>query len=61
MFLFLAERGRFELPKNFRPCWFSKPVLSTTQPPLRASKPNTFLLFYQKMLYSSLPALSSNG
>src|SRR6185437_7940277 len=32
----LAERGRFELPKSFHPCRFSKPVHSTTLPPLQA-------------------------
>jgi hypothetical protein len=30
-----AERKRFELLKRLPPCWFSKPVLSTTQPPLQ--------------------------
>ena len=30
-----AERGRFELPRSFRPCQFSKLVHSTTLPPLQ--------------------------
>ena len=31
----MAERQRFELWKVLPPCWFSRPVLSTTQPSLR--------------------------
>jgi hypothetical protein len=36
----LAERGRFELPIGFRLCRFSKPVPSTTQPPLQSVNPS---------------------
>ena len=32
---FGTERGRFELPRAFRPDRFSKPAHSTTLPPLR--------------------------
>ena len=31
----MAEREGFEPPKDFRPCRFSRPVPSTTRPPLR--------------------------
>jgi hypothetical protein len=31
----LAEREGFEPPEEFPPRWFSRPVLSTTQPSLR--------------------------
>lgn len=30
-----AERAGFEPARAFKPCWFSKPVLSTTQPPFQ--------------------------
>ena len=33
--VFVAERGRFELPKLLRACRFSRPVHSTALPPLR--------------------------
>ncbi len=31
----MEERGGFEPPRRSHACWFSRPVLSTTQPPLR--------------------------
>jgi hypothetical protein len=43
----IAEEKRFELLKGFHPCWFSKPVPSTTQPLLLCvpEYPSSFLIF----------------
>ena len=41
--LVVTERGRFELPRQFPACRFSKPVPSTTQPPLHYCKMSLLL------------------
>ena len=40
----MAERVGFEPTNELPRCWFSRPVLSTAQPPLLETKFNTLLL-----------------
>jgi len=40
----MAERVGFEPTNELPRCWFSRPVLSTAQPPLLETKLNTFIL-----------------
>tara|TARA_Y100000996_G_scaffold357895_1_gene299336 strand:- start:138 stop:287 length:150 start_codon:yes stop_codon:yes gene_type:complete len=40
----MAERVGFEPTNELPRCWFSRPVLSTTQPPLLERKLNTLIL-----------------
>ena len=44
----MAERQGFEPWKDANPCRFSRPVLSTTQPPLPAAQAYTKLLVLEK-------------
>ena len=37
----MAERGGFEPPRRLHACWFSRPVHSTTLPPLRDARDHT--------------------
>ena len=40
----MAERVGFEPTNELPRCWFSRPVLSTAQPPLLETKLNTLIL-----------------
>jgi hypothetical protein len=40
----LAEEERFELSEGFHPRWFSRPVHSTTLPPLRGKVENLTII-----------------
>jgi hypothetical protein len=40
----MAEEERFELSEGFHPRWFSRPVHSTTLPPLRGKVENLTII-----------------
>jgi hypothetical protein len=40
----VAEEERFELSEDFHPRWFSRPVHSTTLPPLRGTVKNLTII-----------------
>ena len=44
----MAERVGFEPTNELPRCWFSRPVLSTTQPPLLIEKRNKLILLLRK-------------
>ena len=44
----MAERVGFEPTNELPRCWFSRPVLSTAQPPLLMNKPNKLILLLRK-------------
>ena len=44
----MAERVGFEPTNELPRCWFSRPVLSTAQPPLLIEKLNKLILLLRK-------------
>ena len=53
----MAEEERFELSEGFHPRWFSRPVHSTTLPPLRGTVENLTIIpvtVNQTFRYSTL-------
>ena len=44
----MAERVGFEPTNGLPRCWFSRPVLSTAQPPLLKEKLNKLILLLRK-------------
>ena len=44
----MAERVGFEPTNELPRCWFSRPVLSTAQPPLHIEKLNKLILLLRK-------------
>ena len=47
----MAEGGGFEPTKELPLCWFSRPVLSTAQPPLRIMC-DMSLIYFSKINYN---------
>ena len=54
----MAERVGFEPTNELPRCWFSRPVLSTAQPPLLNEKRNKLILLLRKnnniLIYSEI-------
>lgn len=46
VFLYMAERQGFEPWDGINRRWFSRPVLSTTQPPLRKNQAQVYLAIF---------------
>ena len=59
----MAERVGFEPTNELPRCWFSRPVLSTAQPPLHIEKRNKLILLLRKnnnnLIYFSNTSLSN--